>query len=93
MSVDKETVKKIAKLANLYFSENELQKFTGDLNQILSYVEKINTLQTKDINPTFQVIPLKNVYREDVVKKSLESSLNNAPETHGNFFKVPKIID
>lgn len=95
MSVDKELIKKIARLANLYYKEDELETSARELNQILKYVEKLSILDTSGINPTFQVSPIKNIYRNDVVQKSLdlEHILSNAPEKEGKFFKVPKIIE
>ncbi|MEW6087903.1 MAG: Asp-tRNA(Asn)/Glu-tRNA(Gln) amidotransferase subunit GatC [bacterium] len=95
MSVNKEIVQKIARLANIYFKEEELEISTKELNQILNYVEKLSSLDTSAINPTFQVTPIENIYRNDIAQKSLdlENTLPNAPEKEGEFFKVPKIID
>ncbi len=85
MSVDRETVQKIAKLASLYFKEGEIETAANDLNQMLEYVEKLDALNTDGINPAFQVIPIENVYRDDIVQESLDLY-------RGKFFKVPKII-
>ena len=95
MSVDKEVIKKIARLANLYYTEDELETSARELNQILKYVEKLSALDTGVINPTFQVSPIKNIYRNDIIQKSLdpEHVLSNAPEKEGSFFTVPKIIE
>lgn len=95
MSVDKEVIKKIARLANLYYKEDELETSARELNQILEYVEKLSVLDTGGINPTFQVSPIENIYRNDIVQKSLDLNrvLSNAPEKEGQFFTVPKIID
>ncbi|MDD5772061.1 MAG: Asp-tRNA(Asn)/Glu-tRNA(Gln) amidotransferase subunit GatC [bacterium] len=95
MSVDKEVIKKIARLANLYYKEDELDTSARELNQILTYVEKLSKLDTGGINPTFQVSPIENIYRDDIVGKSLdlEHVMSNAPEKEGKFFTVPKIID
>lgn len=86
MSIDKKTVQKIAKLANLYFEEGEIETAGKDLNRILKYVEKLAVLNTDGISPTFQVVPVQNVYRDDIVQESLNLH-------RGKFFKVPKIID
>ncbi|MFH1288399.1 MAG: Asp-tRNA(Asn)/Glu-tRNA(Gln) amidotransferase subunit GatC [bacterium] len=95
MSVNKEVIKKIAKLANIDFEEDALEASAKDLNQILKYVEKLSALNTDGINPTFQVVPIENVYRDDIVQESLdlEHTLSNAPGKKGEFFTVPKIID
>ncbi len=86
MSVDRETVLKIAKLASLYFKEGEIETAAKDLNQILEYVEKLAVLDTNGTNPTFQVSPIENVYRDDIVQESLDLY-------RGKFFTVPKIIE
>lgn len=95
MSVDKEIIKKIARLANLHYNEDALETSANELNQILQYVEKLSALDTDGINPTFQVSPVKNIYRNDIVQKSLdlEQVLLNAPEKEEKFFIVPKIIE
>lgn len=85
----------IAKLARLHLSEEEMEKFSFQLSSILSYMEKLNELDTSDIEPTSHVIPLKNIFREDTVIPSLspEDALRNAPERAENFFVVPRIIE
>ena len=89
-----EDTRHVAKLARLALDETKLQKFTGQLQNILKYVDKIGQLDTAGVEPMAHALPLKNVLREDVVEPSLtvEQVLQNAPETDGPFFKVPKII-
>ena len=84
----------VAKLARLALDESRLQKFTSQLVNILQYVDKIAQLDTKGVEPMAHALPLHNVLREDVVGPSLtiEQVLQNAPDTDGRFFKVPKII-
>jgi aspartyl-tRNA(Asn)/glutamyl-tRNA(Gln) amidotransferase subunit C len=84
----------VAKLARLALDEPRLQKFTGQLENILEYVDKIRQLDTRGVEPMAHALPLHNVLREDVVEPSLtnEQVLQNAPETDGPYFKVPKII-
>ncbi|MFQ6091590.1 MAG: Asp-tRNA(Asn)/Glu-tRNA(Gln) amidotransferase subunit GatC [bacterium] len=95
MAVAKRDVEKVAKLARLQFSEEEKEKLVAQLNRILKYMEKLNELDTTDVEPTTHVVPLKNVFRQDVVKPSLprEKALANAPAKEDGFFKVPKVID
>ncbi|MBU4310838.1 Asp-tRNA(Asn)/Glu-tRNA(Gln) amidotransferase subunit GatC, partial [bacterium] len=71
------------------------EKFAKQLDQILKYVDKLNELDTEKVKPTSHVLPLKNVFREDKVGKSLkvEKALESAPEKARGFFKVPKVID
>ena len=93
--ITKRDVEYVAKLARLRLSEKEKEKFTKQLDQILKYVDKLNELDTEKVKPTSHVLPLKNVFREDKIWKSLkiEKVLENAPEKVKGFFKVPKIIE
>jgi aspartyl-tRNA(Asn)/glutamyl-tRNA(Gln) amidotransferase subunit C len=88
-------VKQVARLCRLKLSDAEVALFTRELSEILSYIEKLNKLDTEAVKPLTHVLPLSNVLREDEVKDSLpvEKSLANAPEKVKNFFSVPKIID
>jgi aspartyl-tRNA(Asn)/glutamyl-tRNA(Gln) amidotransferase subunit C len=89
-----EDTRHVAKLARLALDESRLQKFTGQLENILKYVDKIAQLDTAGVEPMAHALPLENVLREDVVEPPLtiEQVLQNAPETDGRFFKVPKVI-
>lgn len=95
MSLTKTEVDHVAKLARLELNEVEQEEFTGQLNEILHFVEKLNELDTKSIEPTAHAIPVTNVFRADQVKPSLdpELALSNAPDRVDNFFKVPKILE
>lgn len=87
-------VKHVAKLARLSLSEEKLQMLRGQLEPILNYVDKIGQLNVAGVEPMAHALPLHNVLREDVVEPSLpiEKVLQNAPDTDGRFFKVPKVI-
>lgn len=93
--IDTEQVKKVAKLARLELTEDEITEFTGQLGAILEYVEKMNELDTTDVEPLAHCLPITNVLRDDEIRDSLgtEKTLVNAPERDGPFFKVPKILD
>ena len=93
--IDKEQVKKVAKLSRLQLSEDEIGEFTGQLSAILEYMEKLNELDTTNVEPLAHCLPISNIFREDSVKDSLgtEKTLANAPQKDGGFFKVPKILD
>jgi aspartyl-tRNA(Asn)/glutamyl-tRNA(Gln) amidotransferase subunit C len=93
--INKDEVKYIADLASLKLSEEEVDKFSKQLSDILDYVEKLDELDTEDIVPTAYTIPVKNILREDKVEESLdlEKVLQNAPEKINNQFRVPKIMD
>jgi aspartyl-tRNA(Asn)/glutamyl-tRNA(Gln) amidotransferase subunit C len=95
MAINKDTVKYTANLARIELSDKELEHFTGQLDRILAYVDKLNTLNVSNLEPTSHALEMKNVYREDAVRKSLSApeAIHNAPDKENNLFKVPKIID
>lgn len=89
-------VNKIARLANLILTSEEVEKFTPQLSAILDFVSKLQKLPTKDVIPTAQVNDLENVYREDEIDESRMltqvDALTNAPATHKGFFKVKAVF-
>ncbi len=89
------SVEYISKLARLSVSEEEKETFSTELNSILSYMEKLNELDTKDVEPTSHVVSLSNVMRDDVQRDSIsrEDALANAPDHTDKFYRVPKIIE
>jgi aspartyl-tRNA(Asn)/glutamyl-tRNA(Gln) amidotransferase subunit C len=95
MAVTLEDVEHVANLARLEFSDEEKKTLMNQLNKILEYMEKLNELDTSNVEPLAQVIPLSNVFREDAVKPSspVTEVLKNAPAKTDKFFKVPKVIE
>ena len=95
MKISKQEVEHVAKLARLELSEPEKEKLTDQLSNILTYVEKLNELDTKGVAPTSHVLDINNVMRDDVAALSLtqDQALANAPEKAAGHFKVPKIIE
>jgi aspartyl-tRNA(Asn)/glutamyl-tRNA(Gln) amidotransferase subunit C len=93
--IDKRQVRKVAKLARLELTETEITQFAGQLSAILEYVEKLNELDTENVEPLAHCLPVKNCFRRDQVKDSLstEKTLANTSQRDGDFFKVPKILD
>lgn len=91
---EKFDIDKIAKLARISLKPEEKAKLAGDLEKILGHINELSKLDTKDVEPTSHVLPLENVFRDDVVKPSKvrDEVLDHAPKREGNFFKVPKII-
>ncbi len=89
------SVDHIARLARLSVSEEEKELFGPQLNGILSYMEKLNELDTKDVGPTSHVLSLSNVMRDDMPGDSIprEDALMNAPDHTDKFYRVPKIIE
>jgi len=93
--IDAEQVRKVAKLSRLDLTETEVAEFAGQLSAILDYMEKMNELDTTNVEPLAHCLAVKNVFREDAARESLgtEKTLANAPQRDGEFFKVPKILD
>jgi aspartyl-tRNA(Asn)/glutamyl-tRNA(Gln) amidotransferase subunit C len=93
-AISPEQVRHVAKLARLVLDEPQLERFAGQLESILGYVAHIGEVDVSNVEPMAHAVPLANVLREDVVGPSLplEKVLQNAPETDGPFFKVPKVI-
>jgi len=94
MSVTKKDVEKIAQLAKLKFEDSEMDEYTKDMNNILAYMDKLNQLNTENIEPLSHPNEDSNVFRNDELKPSIssEDALKNAPEKDDRFFKVPKVI-
>ena len=98
MPVTRNDVEHIAKLARLNFSEEEKEKLTRELNEILKYMEKLDELDTTNVEPLSNVSELfppgVGMMRDDNVKPSLprDEALMNAPDKTEKFFKVPKVI-
>jgi aspartyl-tRNA(Asn)/glutamyl-tRNA(Gln) amidotransferase subunit C len=88
-------VEHIAHLARLRLTPEEKAKFGAQLNSILTYVEKLNELDTAGVEPTSHVLALSDVMREDKVRISLsrDEALMNAPDRSDDFYRVPKIIE
>lgn len=94
MAVSREDVENIAKLAKLKFTEDELENLTRDMNKILTYMDKLNELDTDNVEPLLNPISNENVLREDKLEESIptEEALKNAPDRTDVFFRVPKVI-
>ncbi len=95
MKITRKEVEHVARLARLALREEEVELFTAQLSDILTYVAKLNELDTKDVEPTSHVLPVKNVLREDEQSRSVEreKALRNAPDRTEEFFRVPKVIE
>ena len=95
MKISKEDVIKVAELARLEFSDDETRKFTEQLGSILGYIDRLNELDTDNVEPTSHVLDISTPLREDNVVKllTIEEVLQNAPETEDDFFVVPQVIE
>jgi len=93
--ISKKTINHISKLALLDLSDEEKEKLSKELNDILNYFKKLDDLDTSDVEPTTHPIDgLKNVFREDIPWKSLsnEEALKNAKNKKDGYFKAPRIL-
>ncbi|PID76359.1 MAG: Asp-tRNA(Asn)/Glu-tRNA(Gln) amidotransferase GatCAB subunit C [Deltaproteobacteria bacterium] len=94
MKISREEVKNAARLARLELGGEELDAMTGQLDKILSYVDKLSELDTSGIKPTTHAFSITNAFRADQVMPSLDrqEALANAPECSGEGFVVPRVI-
>ena len=90
-----EQVEHVARLARLELSSAEKERMRNELDGILSYIDKLRALDTSDVEPTSHAVPLTNVMRDDTEVPSLpqHDMLANAPDRHGELFRVPRIIE
>ena len=95
MKISENEVRHVAKLARLGLDNDCIHKMSETLSDILTYMDKLNELDTSDILPTSHVGKIETVFREDKVGESLplDEALQNAPDRVGAFFRVPKIIE
>jgi aspartyl-tRNA(Asn)/glutamyl-tRNA(Gln) amidotransferase subunit C len=95
MKITKQEVEHVAKLARLELSGPEQGILADQLSNILSYVDQLNELDTKGVEPTSHVLDINNVMRDDVPSQSLdqEQALANAPDKAAGYYRVPKIIE
>jgi len=87
-------VNHVALLARLELTDEEKKMYSGQLSAILEYAGMLDELDTTNVIPTAHVLPLKNVFREDREGDHLplKKTLQNAPDSDGSFFKVPRIV-
>lgn len=94
MKISRKEVEHVAGLAKLNMSEEELVRMTEQLDTILSYVAKLDELDTRGVDPTTHAFSINNAFREDEMQDSLprDEALANGPNVNGEAFVVPKII-
>jgi len=95
VKITRDEVQRVARLARLELSAEELDAMTGQMDAILAYVEKLDELDTAGIEPTSHAVPMENAFREDLVRPSLgtEKALAAAPAGQNGCFQVPKVIE
>jgi aspartyl-tRNA(Asn)/glutamyl-tRNA(Gln) amidotransferase subunit C len=95
MKIDNSTVEKIAHLARLEFNESEKENMLNDMNNMLTFVEKLNKLETSHLEPLIYMNEEFDNLRIDEVMQEIThgEALKNAPQKDSDYFKVPKVID
>lgn len=95
MKIDHKTVDEVAHLARLEFEAGAKDEIVNDMNRMLGFIEKLNELDTKGVEPLIYMTDESNVLREDVMKETItqKEALLNAPKKDSDYFKVAKVID
>ena len=99
MSVDEETVRKVAKLARLAVPEDRLGPLTAELNGILKWIEQLDEVDVTGVDPMTSTVDMKLPMREDVVQSGptgggqADNVVRNAPKTEDHFFVVPRVVE
>ena len=95
MKIDQQTVHKVADLARIEIKDNEVDALTVEMNKILTFMEKLNELDTEAVKPLIYMNEQANVWREDIAKNEISTAegLKNSAVHNENFFFVPKIIE
>lgn len=95
MEINRETIKHLAELSNFSVTEEETERLGKDLQSIINYISQLDELDTKDVEPTYQVFEMENVWREDVLaptEATREELLAMTKEEKDNQIKVPKVL-
>jgi len=95
MKIDHKIVDEVAHLARLEFDAGAKNEIANDMNRMLAFVEKLNELDTKGVEPLIYMTDESNILREDVAKETItqKEALLNAPEKDSDYFKIAKVID
>ncbi|MBL4577015.1 MAG: Asp-tRNA(Asn)/Glu-tRNA(Gln) amidotransferase subunit GatC [Flavobacteriales bacterium] len=95
MKIDSSTVDKLADLAKLEFEASAKQAIINDLNRVLEFVDKLNELDTENVEPLTYLTDETNILRKDEVKREIsqDEALRNAPQKDSDYIIVPKVLD
>lgn len=95
MKIDQKIVQHVALLGRLRLTPEEEKLYREQLTKILDYIEMLKEVNTQDVLPTYQVLPLKNIFREDESRKSPGSDqiIANAPDQENKAFRVPRFVE
>jgi aspartyl-tRNA(Asn)/glutamyl-tRNA(Gln) amidotransferase subunit C len=92
--ITRDDVEHISWLASIKISDEEKDEFVEQFNSILEYFHQLDEVETEGIEPTYRVVDLANIFREDKISRSLsqEEALKNAPRRENGYFKSPRIV-
>ncbi len=92
--ISRKDLEHIGWLARIELSEEDKDKYTPKLNSVLDYFGELDKVDTEDVSPTYHILPMSNIFREDASVKSLsqEEALSNAPRKQDGFFKAPRMM-
>jgi aspartyl-tRNA(Asn)/glutamyl-tRNA(Gln) amidotransferase subunit C len=95
MAISKEEIIHIAKLASLNLSDEEIDRYTNDMQEILEFANTVNEVSTENISETIGTNGIYNVFRKDEIKQNIskEELLKNAPSQDEGMFRIPKVIN
>ena len=95
MSIDAETIRRVARLARIAVREDEVAHLQGEVNAVLAFVEQLNEVNVEGVEPMTSVTPMEMKKRADVVNDGeiADDIVSNAPETMNHFFLVPKVVE
>ena len=95
MKVTKKDIENVAVLSRLSIPEEDQEQTIQDLDEILTYMDNLQSVPTDDVKPTTDALPIQNVFREDEVRETLprEAALQNAPLRENGYFKVPRVLE
>ncbi len=95
MALSKQEVLKVGTLSRIRLTDAEVERFASQLSSILDYVNQLGKLDTRGIEPLAHALPVHNVLRPDEPRPGLqpEQALGGAPESDGDFFRVPRVLD
>ena len=95
MQIDRQLIDYLTTLSQLRLNEEEKQRAAEDLSKIVQYMNKLNEMDTADVEPMLHVFPMKNVFREDVCQPpgDRDALLANAPHQKDGYFKVPRTLE
>jgi aspartyl-tRNA(Asn)/glutamyl-tRNA(Gln) amidotransferase subunit C len=94
-SIDIETVRYIANLIRLKINDEDAKIYSQQFSQIIEYFQKLTEIDTQDVQPANEDLPMNNIFRDDVLQTSMsrEEFLNNTPHHEGHFVRVPRVFE